>query len=203
MGRFMSPDWNDDPRPVPYANLENPQSLNLYSYVNKNPLSKTDPDGHVPCGGTASITINVNASGTSSMSQSADDCPTLGFIDTLLFYRNRFKSNMDANAEAHKPPPQKQSDDQLLNDMANVMMGLVPTGTPKSPGNLQKTGGEGTAPKSVDRVDKGRGPFEKDHIEFKSGDALNQDGTWKHGGRELTGAESDWVQQNGWNLPKK
>jgi RHS repeat-associated protein len=47
MGRFMSPDWSakeDDP--VPYADLEDPQSLNLYSYVKNNPLSHVDSDGH-------------------------------------------------------------------------------------------------------------------------------------------------------------
>jgi hypothetical protein len=32
--------------PVPYANLENPQTLNLYNYAGNNPLSRTDPDGH-------------------------------------------------------------------------------------------------------------------------------------------------------------
>jgi RHS repeat-associated protein len=46
MGRFMSPDWAAKAQPVPYAKLDNPQSLNLYSYVLNNPLSKTDPDGH-------------------------------------------------------------------------------------------------------------------------------------------------------------
>ncbi len=46
MGRFMSPDWSAKAEPVPYAKLDNPQSLNLYSYVLNNPLGKTDPDGH-------------------------------------------------------------------------------------------------------------------------------------------------------------
>ena len=46
MGRFMSPDWSDTPSPIPYADLPNPQSLNLYSYVKNNPLSRTDADGH-------------------------------------------------------------------------------------------------------------------------------------------------------------
>jgi RHS repeat-associated protein len=46
MGRFMSPDWSKTPEGVPYADLTNPQSLNLYSYVKNNPLSKVDPDGH-------------------------------------------------------------------------------------------------------------------------------------------------------------
>jgi hypothetical protein len=31
---------------VPYANLEDPQTLNLYSYVRNNPLAKADADGH-------------------------------------------------------------------------------------------------------------------------------------------------------------
>ena len=46
MGRFMSPDWSAKLEPVPYAKLDNPQSLNLYSYVLNNPLSAADPDGH-------------------------------------------------------------------------------------------------------------------------------------------------------------
>jgi RHS repeat-associated protein len=51
MGRFMSPDWSESPTPVPYASLAYPQSLNLYSYVQNNPLSHTDPDGHCDVGG--------------------------------------------------------------------------------------------------------------------------------------------------------
>jgi RHS repeat-associated protein len=39
MGRFMSPDSFG-------GHLEDPQTLNRYSYVGNNPLSRTDPDGH-------------------------------------------------------------------------------------------------------------------------------------------------------------
>jgi RHS repeat-associated protein len=46
MGRFLSPDWSAKVEPVPYAKLENPQSLNLYGYVLNNPLGKADADGH-------------------------------------------------------------------------------------------------------------------------------------------------------------
>jgi RHS repeat-associated protein len=46
MGRFMSPDWAAKEDPVPYATFDDPQSLNLYSYVKNNPLSHADADGH-------------------------------------------------------------------------------------------------------------------------------------------------------------
>jgi RHS repeat-associated protein len=45
-GRWMSPDWNKAPTGVPYADLTNPQTLNLYQYMRNNPLSGADPDGH-------------------------------------------------------------------------------------------------------------------------------------------------------------
>ncbi|HSY36525.1 MAG TPA: RHS repeat-associated core domain-containing protein [Acidobacteriaceae bacterium] len=48
MGRWMSPDWSAKEEPVPYANLDNPQTLNLYGYVGNNPVSKADADGHCP-----------------------------------------------------------------------------------------------------------------------------------------------------------
>jgi RHS repeat-associated protein len=45
-GRFLSPDWSAKEEPVPYAKLDNPQTLNLYGYVGNNPMSKVDADGH-------------------------------------------------------------------------------------------------------------------------------------------------------------
>jgi RHS repeat-associated protein len=49
-GRFMSPDWSAKEEPVPYAKLDDPQSLNLYAYVRNNPVTRRDPDGHLGCG---------------------------------------------------------------------------------------------------------------------------------------------------------
>jgi RHS repeat-associated protein len=45
-GRFMTPDWADTPTTVPYADFGNPQSLNLYTYVGNNPITRFDVDGH-------------------------------------------------------------------------------------------------------------------------------------------------------------
>ncbi len=42
----MTPDWAAKPTSVPYANFGNPQSLNLYGYVQNNPTTMGDPDGH-------------------------------------------------------------------------------------------------------------------------------------------------------------
>jgi hypothetical protein len=46
MGRFLSPDWSAKVEPVPYAKLDDPQTLNLYVYVRNNPLIRIDADGH-------------------------------------------------------------------------------------------------------------------------------------------------------------
>jgi len=52
-GRWLSPDWSSIPTPVPYANLTNPQSLNLYAMVHDNPETFADLDGH-DCTGNSS-----------------------------------------------------------------------------------------------------------------------------------------------------
>ena len=50
-GRWTSPDWSAIPTPVPYANLTNPQTLNLYAMVSDNPETFADLDGHECCDG--------------------------------------------------------------------------------------------------------------------------------------------------------
>jgi RHS repeat-associated protein len=46
MGRFVTADWSAGPATVPYAHLDNPQTLNLYSYLDNNPINGIDADGH-------------------------------------------------------------------------------------------------------------------------------------------------------------
>ena len=45
-GRWLSPDWSPTPSPVPYADLINPQTLNLYAMTRNNPETFADLDGH-------------------------------------------------------------------------------------------------------------------------------------------------------------
>ncbi len=78
MGRFMSPDWSAKVQPVPYAKLDDPQSLNLYSYVWNNPLSRNDPDGHYTCADGAKC-------------DSANDKAFQGRLDNLKAAQGNFK----------------------------------------------------------------------------------------------------------------
>ncbi len=48
MGRFLTPDWAAKPITVPYASFGDPQTLNLYTYVENGPLNRVDADGHAP-----------------------------------------------------------------------------------------------------------------------------------------------------------
>ncbi len=45
-GRWLSADWSSVPVPVPYANLTNPQTLNLYALAADDPETFADLDGH-------------------------------------------------------------------------------------------------------------------------------------------------------------
>jgi len=62
-GRFLSADWSSTPTPVPYANLTNPQTLNLYAIVSDDPESFADLDGHLT---SAQSNTGSCATGTSS-----------------------------------------------------------------------------------------------------------------------------------------
>ena len=46
IGRFITPDWAAGPITVPFAKFGDPQSLNLYNYVENAPINRIDADGH-------------------------------------------------------------------------------------------------------------------------------------------------------------
>jgi len=69
LGRFMSADWSAIPEPVPYANLTNPQTLNLYAMVRDNPETFADLDGHDASGGCPSSADCREYAQTSSTEQ--------------------------------------------------------------------------------------------------------------------------------------
>ncbi|NJC66514.1 hypothetical protein HC028_18675, partial [Planosporangium flavigriseum] len=74
---------------------------------------------------------------------------------------------------------------------------------------MQREIERGIAPRTVKRADSPKVPHEKPHVHLrnsasdkKSSHALNQDGTWKHGGRKLTNAEKKWFKKHGWTAPR-
>lgn len=76
----MTPDLDidpDDPGPVPFADLRDPQTLNLYPYVRNNPLNGIDPDGHKSvCTSTSSTDEYGNVKLRVTCHDEADDPPS-------------------------------------------------------------------------------------------------------------------------------
>ncbi len=70
LGRFMTPDWSANLEPVPRADYENPQTLNLYGYLANNPTSRIDVDGHAgqkPLPGCSTCTYRADPNNPNDM----------------------------------------------------------------------------------------------------------------------------------------
>lgn len=91
VGTFLSPDWSAKEEPVPYAKLDNPQTLNLYQYLRNNPLGGVDPDGHdgpVILTPEGPIILPFPAAGPSLTQQQYNEMGNEvgGFVSTQLGY---------------------------------------------------------------------------------------------------------------------
>lgn len=58
LGRFLTPGWSS-PGAVPYADLTNPQSVNLYAYAGNNPVTLPPLPGGPPLEATRPLLNNV------------------------------------------------------------------------------------------------------------------------------------------------
>lgn len=71
----------------------------------------------------------------------------------------------------------------------------------KSINQLNKDIQKGKAPEGITRFDKGTDrPGEQPHVHIGK-NALNQDGTWRHGATELTKEQIKYLESNGWKIP--
>lgn len=117
-GRWLSADWSSVPVPVPYANLTNPQTLNLYSMVADDPESFADLDGHDPNGNN-----NPPSQGGVSCTQASD----FGSCSEQLKEEARVAENAKL-AEDQKPQPAQQPQNKN-NNIDNEKVGKTTVGS--------------------------------------------------------------------------
>jgi RHS repeat-associated protein len=107
-GRWMSPDWSDMPVPVPYADLTNPQSLNLYALVRGNPETFADLDGHD--GSSGLLTENTQTATGCNTPLTCDDPAKLpSGLDLNALYADALQASTQEESRQ-----QEQNDTQLL-----------------------------------------------------------------------------------------
>ncbi|HYW12862.1 MAG TPA: RHS repeat-associated core domain-containing protein [Longimicrobium sp.] len=186
-GQFTQPD------PIGLAG-----GLNSYGFAAGDPVSYSDPYGLCPdkpleCPGIKQVVAVTTEWGEEATEAWADQSVN---GSTRL---SRGTATIMGHFSALWTPDTYEQTRNVLRTANEV--GSEALGASSSPGRMQREVERGQAPRTVDRVDQGRGPYEKDHVEFLSGDALNRDGSWKHGGRSLSNAEQAWIRKHEWSLP--
>jgi RHS repeat-associated protein len=139
MGRWMSPDWADKPEAVPYSDLANPQSLNLYGYVNNNPLSKADPDGHCPPGqDCGKVTVTATTSGKAPLTTSNGG--RTATVEGTVQYKFTYNGKPLTNTQIHEDISNKSSRDGVP-EKAKLTTSDGPTGPANNnpPGTIPDT----------------------------------------------------------------
>jgi RHS repeat-associated protein len=130
MGRWMSPDWSEDPDPTPYADLKNPQTLNLYEYVENNPLRSVDPDGHMhqECQQVAASSSS-DANGNITMTTAHSECTNVpDFWDYPGIWASKVGSATRQWADNH-PNLGNALAPSCANPASCTQVGIVPWGT--------------------------------------------------------------------------
>lgn len=110
LGRFMTPDWAAKPVTVPYASFGDPQTLNLYSYVENGPLNRVDADGHAnaPSAGTMPVYAGMfsTCAGVMGCDQTLPD-PTAPSADELAYEAQIQQASASTGNTAAQPAQQQ------------------------------------------------------------------------------------------------
>jgi RHS repeat-associated protein len=90
--RFMTPDWDAKPIAVPYAKYGDPQTLNLYAYVENAPLNRVDADGHEANSGDSGAHVQPQADNACVIFNGPVGCPAItgtpGYYDEVAENEN-------------------------------------------------------------------------------------------------------------------
>jgi guanyl-specific ribonuclease Sa len=131
----MSPDYDetgDDFEPVPYADLETPQSLNLYSYAKNNPLTRRDANGHVQlCGPQTSSTDSNGDFVVNANCVDLPDPPTLRQTVRQAVFEH-------TGGSPGQPVPHLTSNNQTKFDPLNLLYGGGAILSPNAKATLDK-----------------------------------------------------------------
>jgi len=158
VGRFMSPDWSVKVEPVPYAKLDDPQSLNLYAYVRNNPLGGVDQDGHCSGDDCGKVTVTATTSGDAPITSSNGG--RTATAEGTVQYKFTYKEKPLENAPIHEDISNKSSRDGVAekanlttSDSATGPANGFPPGTVSDTSNISITipfgGAESTMETSV------------------------------------------------------
>jgi RHS repeat-associated protein len=128
-GRWLSPDWSAIPAPVPYANLTNPQTLNLYAMVRDNPETFADLDGHYLNLESPMATTSTNLDQVSGYAPGSCGCS--GYTDETGTATVDKDGNLlsvsfappDPASSAADPAPQQTAQNQSIAGVAGNKVG--------------------------------------------------------------------------------
>ena len=146
-GRWLSSDWSAVPVAVPYANLTNPQTLNLYAMASDDPASFADLDGHAVGPGPGQpgsdacnpVACTIDAGGgrlfehISGDGGDSDDVPTVGAeLDTDSIASARGAALMESALATGNAGPGAQNGTAPANSRTDVVLYGAGEGRPES-----------------------------------------------------------------------
>jgi RHS repeat-associated protein len=213
-GRFLSPDWSAKEDPVPYAKMDNPQSLNLYSYVYNNPLVRADADGHCPeCieWGTQLLDEEESNPGVQRAVNAAGVAITAGIAAASGVGSKVMNSLTGGGSASYAGNGYELALDIMYSGKSSP---VAPAPAPSSPSNsASPSGPEGpykNSPENADRMKQGKAPIGNDgkpvelHHEGQqaNGDVTEMTQTDHRGGENFkknhsnTGQEPSQIDRN-------
>jgi RHS repeat-associated protein len=143
-GRWLSADWSAVPAPVPYANLTNPQTLNLYAMVGDSPETFADLDGHVGgLGGPEVLPSNElddpADEGGSAFTPPQKHLGGSGFEDLDNAAANYYATEQDRQAQNQSQTQTQQNQQQQNTAPANSRTDVVLYGREYTPTPTRET----------------------------------------------------------------
>jgi len=130
-GRWLSSDWSATPVPVPYANLTNPQTLNLYAMVADDPETSADLDGHVEWAPQLSqamlasgpINIDFMIAAMAGPSGNAQGLSYIGTLDSQATQQQSQSTSSDAGQGAQTTAQTTQQTQSAQNNTSQQTQG--------------------------------------------------------------------------------